>query len=511
KQHHLYGVVVAYAVVVGFLIQLVSRAFPYFGWAAAVPAVIIVLLLGFPVVVVLAWTFIKPRDPAKYNIWQRRRWKLGATLSAVVVVAVVQSGLYAWRVSVRYEQRLAELAAMRAEVKPAVTPGAQSILAKSVAVLPFENLSTDNNNEYFVAGMQGLILTKLADIGDLKVISRTSTMQYQSRSQDLKTIGQQLGVATILEGGVQKAGNQILINVRLIDARSDNQIWAQSYQRTLDNVFGVEGEVAEKIAAALKAKLSPAETTRLATGLSADPAANDVFLRAEYFANQGQINYDTTSFSTAIPVYRRAIEKVPDFALARARLSYTESILAWFGGGGEDLKQLRTDARTQAQRALTLAPDLSAAHLALAYSDYYGKGDYAGALKAFDAAVTARPNDTDALAARGFVMRRQGRFDVASDSLQNALVLDPRNSSLAYELGANLHVGRPIPRGRTDVPARAGTGSGQRPGEGPILETHRLQQRGLDPCSDHGAAQEPSPANTARGFADLAAPLSRCT
>ncbi|MGH8114229.1 MAG: tetratricopeptide repeat protein [Rhodanobacteraceae bacterium] len=319
--------------------------------------------------------------------------------------------------------------------KAAAPTAASSIPAKSIAVLPFENLSNDKDNDYFVAGMQDLILTKLADIGAIKVISRTSTLSYGSHPENLTTIGQQLGVATLLEGSVQKAGNQVLINVQLIDAKTDAHIWAQSYQRTLNNVFGVEGDVAGQIATALNAKLSPAETQRLAAALSNNPAANDLYLRAEYFANQGDINYATAAWKQAIPLYQQAIAKVPGFALARARLSFTESILAWFAGSGEDVQQLTTDARTQAAQALALAPNLAEAHLAIGYSDYYGLGDYAGALKAFAAALTARPNDADALAATSYVLSRQGRFEAAIAALQQALALDPRNSRTAFELG----------------------------------------------------------------------------
>ncbi|MGH8233299.1 MAG: hypothetical protein ACREPU_03760, partial [Rhodanobacteraceae bacterium] len=204
---------------------------------------------------------------------------------------------------------------------------ATAVPAKSIAVLPFENLSNDKANEYFVAGMQDLILTKLADIGELKVISRTSTLQFQNHPRDLKSIGLQLGVATLLEGSVQKAGNQVLVNVQLIDAKTNAHIWAQSYQRSLDNVFEVEGAVAEKIATELQAKLSPAESKRLATGLSSDSTANDAFLRAEFFANRGNVNYDTADWKTAIPLYRQAIALDPKFAQARARLSIVESTL----------------------------------------------------------------------------------------------------------------------------------------------------------------------------------------
>ncbi|MGH8283944.1 MAG: tetratricopeptide repeat protein [Gammaproteobacteria bacterium] len=435
KQHHLYRVALGYGTAIAIGIQVVARAFPYFGWTAAVPAVIIILIASFPVALVLAWLLVKPADLAQQTVWQKRHWKLGAIVTPVVIAAVVVSGIYAFRFG---EQHAARVAAEQAaaQAKPAASVAVPTIPAKSIAVLPFDNLNVDKQDAYFVVGMQDLILTKLADIGDLKVIARTSTMQYGSHPENLTLVGKQLGVATLLEGSVQKAGNQVLINVQLIDAKTDAHIWAQSYQRTLDNVFGVEGEVAEQIATALNAKLSPAETQRLATALSNNPAANDLYLRAEYFANQGQINYATAALKQAIPLYRQAIAKVPDFALARARLSYVESALAWFGGGGENVQQLKADARSQAEQALALAPHLAEAHLAIGFSDYWGRGDYTGALTAFAAALKAHPNDADALLGRGYVLRRQGHFDAAIAALQQALALDPRNTDLAFELGA---------------------------------------------------------------------------
>ena len=303
----------------------------------------------------------------------------------------------------------------------------------SIAVLPFKNLNVDKQDAYFVAGIQDLILTKLADIGELKVISRTSTAKYQSHPDDLKTIARQLGVAKVLEGSVQKQGDQVLIDVQLIDARTDAHIWARSYQRTLANVFGVEGEVAEKVATALTARLSPAETKRLGTHLSADPEANDLFLRAEYFTNQGFTDSDFAALRQAIATYRKAVAKAPKFALAWARLSFAESLLAWDDVG--DVKTLEAQARADAEHALELVPDLVAAHLALGYCDFWGREDYPAAQKAFSAALALRPSDADALAARGQIKRRLGRFDAAIASLEQAFTLDPRNSDLAYVLG----------------------------------------------------------------------------
>ena len=303
----------------------------------------------------------------------------------------------------------------------------------SIAVLPFENLNVGDEDAYFVAGMQDLILTKLAGIDDLRVISRSSTLKYRSHPRNLRLVARQLGVATILEGSVQKHGDQVLVDVQLIDARTDTHLWAHSYQRTLANVFGVEGEVAARVAAALKAEISSGETKRLATELTGDPVADDLFLRAEYLAERGFSGYDPATLRQAVSTYRKAVARAPDFALAWARLSYTESLLAWIGA--RDLKALEAKARSDAGSALELAPNLAAAHLALGYSDYFGRSDFAAAQKAFSAALALRPNDARALAARGSIARRQGHFGAAIAFFRKALMLDPRNAFRAWELG----------------------------------------------------------------------------
>ncbi|HJR09992.1 MAG TPA: tetratricopeptide repeat protein [Rhodanobacteraceae bacterium] len=438
KRRHVWRVAVAYAIVGWLVVQVATQVFPAFhmpDWTAQF--VVILVMIGFPIALVLAWAFeltpegIRRTEPAQSPDARTPRdthamaRKLNAIIIGVLVLAVALLG---WR--------LYMVPHASPPVAAASAPAAPSVPAKSIAVLPFQNLSSDKTNDYFVAGMQDLILTKLADIGDLKVISRTSTMQYGSHPENLKTVGEQLDVATVLEGSVQKQGNQVLVNVQLIDANTDSHIWAQSYTRTLDNVFGVEGEVAGQIATELNAKLSPAQSAQLAAAPTTNKAALDLYLRAEFLANKGSTNYDSSKFRPAIPLYRQAIEQDPGFALAYARLSWVESALAWFGGGGEDVKQLHAQARADAEQALKLAPDASATQLALGFSDYYGRGDYAGALKAFAAALALKPNDADALAAQGYVQRRQGRFDDSIASLQKAFALDPRNSELAYEVGA---------------------------------------------------------------------------
>jgi TolB-like protein len=425
KQRKLVQWALAWVAFAFALLQGVDIVAQRFNWPGAIERyLILALIVGFFVVLVLAW----------YH-GEKGAQRVGGMEIMILALLLAIGGALMWRFgAVAANKPRATLATAPAAASSAAI-SAQPIPAKSIAVLPFQNLSNDKDNAYFVEGMQDLILTKLADIGGLKVIARTSTAKYASRPEDVKTIGQQLGVATLLEGSVQKAGNQVLVNVQLIDAASGAHIWAQDYTRTLDNVFGVEGDVAEQVAAALKAKLSPAETARLASDMSASWEANNLFLEADQQTHQGDTNYDTAKWKAAIPLYQQAIAQAPTFALAYARLSYAQSLLAWFGGGGMDVPQLITDARSNAEQALKLAPRLPAAQLAIGYSDYYGRGDYDAALKAFAAALALRPNDADTVAAQGLVQRRQGRFDAAVTSFQKAIALDPRNSTLTFQLG----------------------------------------------------------------------------
>jgi TolB-like protein len=432
KRRNVLRAAVLYASAVWALSQGVSQLSSPLGlpdWVTV--RFLIACMIGFPLWVAFAWFYeftpsgvkresaIDPADSIAHDTGRKLNYWIFGVMALAIVLLLTNT--FVWHKG----------AGLNAGSDTAI-----AIPAKSIAVLPFENLSADKTNAYFVAGMQDLILTKLADIGDLKVIARTSTMQYGSHPDHLTTIGQQLGVATVLEGSVQKAGNQVLISVQLIDTKTDSHVWAQAYTRTLINVFGVEGEVAEKVAAALKAKLSPAENAQLAAVPTTNQAAYDAFLRAEYFLNKGGTNYDTDALKAAVPLYRQAVEQDPRFALAWARLSITESRLAWFGGGGLNVDQFTKQARAYAEHALALAPDEPASQIALGFSDYYGRLDYVGALKAFAAARALRPNGADALAATGYVLRRQNRFDAAIAFLQQAFTFDPRNSMFAFELGA---------------------------------------------------------------------------
>jgi TolB-like protein/Tfp pilus assembly protein PilF len=306
------------------------------------------------------------------------------------------------------------------------------------------NLSKDPANAYFVVGIQDTILTKLSGIADLHVISRTSTAHYPSHPRNLRRIARELGVATVLEGSIQKAGNQVLINVQLIDAASDNHIWAQAYTRSLDNVFAVESDVAEQVAAALKAKLLPAEKARVASPPTRNPHAYDLFLRANYLAAQITGKYTASDpaavTARATSLYNRAIALDPNFALAYARLSYLESRVYW--RAIDHTPQRIAVAEKNANKALALAPDLGEAHLAAGFAAYYGNRDYATALKQFKDAAHLLPNNAEVLSAIALIQRRQGDWQEALINLRKAEKLDPRNSHWSFDIGSTLALPR---------------------------------------------------------------------
>ncbi|MGH8272689.1 MAG: tetratricopeptide repeat protein, partial [Gammaproteobacteria bacterium] len=350
----------------------------------------------------------------------------GATLLALIIVAGLLSWLY-----------LAP--------SPARSPASP---ARSIAVLPFENLSTNPANAYFAAGIQDTILTKLSGIADLHVISRTSTEHYPSHPRNLHQIARELGVTSVLEGSVQKAGNQVLINVQLIDAATDNHIWAQAYTRTLDNVFAVESDVAEQVAAALKAKLLPTEKARVAASPTHDPKAYDLFLQANYLARQITGTYSASDpvaiTDKSISLYHKAIARDPHFALAYARLSYLESRVYW--RTIDHTAQRIAAAREDAHKALELAPDLGEAHLAAGYAAYYGKRNYAAALKQFEFAARTMPNNAEVLGAISLIQRRQGDWRHALVNQRKAAGLDPRNPHWAFDIGSTLALARHYPQ-----------------------------------------------------------------
>ena len=296
---------------------------------------------------------------------------------------------------------------------------------KSIAVLPFENLSTDKNNGYFAEGIQDMILTKLADIGGLKVISRTSADLYKSHPKDLRTIARELGVADVLEGSVQKSGDEVLVNVQLIDARSDRHIWAKAYTRTLSDIFNVESDVSQRVADQLKLELVPAVAKRIQTAPTQNPEAYDSYLKADHFLAQFFATGKEEAIDTAIEEYRKAIGYDPQFALAYAQLSYALIATYYYLHHHTDVRlKQATDA---ADRSVALNPDLAQAHGAKGYVYYWGQQDYPAALHEFKKALALKPQDAFMRLSVGSVYRRQGRWKEAVHEITRAVSLDPRN------------------------------------------------------------------------------------
>ena len=304
---------------------------------------------------------------------------------------------------------------------------------KSIAVLPFENLSEEKANAYFADGIQDEILTKLAGIGDLKVISRSSTAKYKSKPEDLKTVARELGVATVLEGSVQKAGNRVRVNAQLLDARINTHLWAKSYDRDLKDVFAVESEVAQEIADTLRAKLSQSQSIAIATVPTRDAEAYDLFLKGEYEERQAESTENVEFFDDAETFYRQALARDPSFALAYARLAYSLLNRHWFINR-LDTAQLE-EVKSNIERALAIAPDLPEAHLALGIFHYWGHRDYDSALRALDRAIELQPSNSDGRTYRAAIYRRRGEWRRSLAEFERALELNPRDTSIPTEIG----------------------------------------------------------------------------
>jgi TolB-like protein len=311
---------------------------------------------------------------------------------------------------------------------------ASSVSEKGVAVLPFENLSDDKANAYFAEGIQDEILTKLASIADLKVISRTSTAKYKSKPEDLKTVSQQLGVANVVEGTVQRVADQVRVNVQLIDARADAHLWAKTYDRAAKDVFSVETEVSQEIADALRAKLSPNEANALTAAPTQNAEAYDLFLKGEYEEREAEGSLRAESFDRAAAFYQQALDNDPNFALAAARLVESRMNRHWFV-----TKLSETDlakVKSLAEHALVLGPNLADAHMALGNFYYLGYRQYDQALQEFQRALDLQPNNLRALEFSAYVHRRQGDWQRALSALTKCQERDPRDASLVANTGA---------------------------------------------------------------------------
>jgi TolB-like protein/class 3 adenylate cyclase/Tfp pilus assembly protein PilF len=340
-----------------------------------------------------------------------------AAVAAVLVLAVLGIGLWSLR---RSNEKL--------------ITATTAIPAKSIAVLPFENLSEDKASAYFADGTQNEILTKLAGIGDLKVISRTSSAKYKSKPDNLKTVARELGVAAVLEGSVQKAGEKVRVNVQLLDARSDTHLWAKSYDRDLKDIFAVESDIAQEIADTLQAKLSPTQSNALAAAPTRDTEAYDLFLRGEYEERQAESTYKDEVYDRAATFYRQALARDPNFALAYARLAYSRLYRHWFSNRltSAQLDEVKSDI----ERALAIAPDLPEAHLALGLFHYWGRRDFDSALKEFDRAIELQPNNSSSRGFRSAIYARRGELQRSLAERERAWRLDPRDVWNPDQIGA---------------------------------------------------------------------------
>jgi TolB-like protein/Flp pilus assembly protein TadD len=417
KRRNVYKIGAMYAVGGWLVVQIATQVLPIFDVSALAQRVIVLLIVaGFPVALVLSWIYeltpdgiartanVAPDASITHHTGQKLNWIISGVLALAVLFLLAQ----------RYW----------------LPSTAAAVTDKSVAVLPFENLSDEKANGYFADGIQDEILTRLAKIGALKVISRTSTQHYASSPDNLPEIAKQLGVANILEGSVQKAGDAVHINVQLIHAATDAHLWAEVYNRKLDDIFAVEGEVAGAIAEALNAKLTGAEHDAVTKKPTENLAAYDAYLRGRALQTAG---YDYTTTRKVLAAYAEAVRLDPKFALAWADLSASAAYL-YFNNVDAD-KYTPQYVQHAMDTALQLQPELSEAQLAQAIYRYRIARDFAGAQKLFEALLQKSPNNKLALQYLGLVERRQGHWEQALAHLEQAAALDPRNAGLLTTIG----------------------------------------------------------------------------
>src|SRR5437868_5160149 len=406
QRRKVYRVAAAYIIAAGFIIQIGSAVFPAWelpNWTLRL--VVVLLLMGFPIALILAWAYDVTAQgiratPTVSAPGTHRRRNLILLIATGVIVSAAAGFFLLPRASARK-------------------------IDKSIAVLPFENLSDEKENAYFADGMQDDILTNLSKIGDLKVISRMSVMSY--RGDGLRTareIGKALGVATLLEGSVRRIGNRVRVSVQLIDANNDEHVWAEDYDRDLTDVFAIQTDLAQKIASSLEARLSPNEKARLDHRPTQNPDAYLLFIEAHDYANQPDRLRETSL--KAEQLYEQAIKLDPNFALAFAGLSIIES---WMYHSYEPTAARWEKARRNADEALRLQPDLPEGHLALGYSYYYGDRDYQRALTEFEIAKRDLPNEADAYSAIAAIQRRQGKWAESNANFEKSASLDPKNTN----------------------------------------------------------------------------------
>src|SRR5437660_2090788 len=386
QRRRVYRVAAAYVIAAGFIIQIGSAVLPAWelpNWTFRL--VVVLLLIGFPIALILAWAFDVTSEGIRATEKTAAETHLRRNMIILAATGVIVSAVAGFFLLPRASARNID---------------------KSIAVLPFENLSGDPDSAYFADGIQDDILTNLSKIGDLKVISRMSVMSYRgSGTRNARDIGKTLGVATLVEGSVRRVGNRVRVNVQLIDANNDEHVWAEDYDRDLTDVFAIQTDLAQKIASALQAKLSPNEKARLDHRPTQNSDAYLLFVQAHDWANRAEMFHDTSL--KAEPLFEQAIKLDPNFAAAFAGLSMVES---WVYHNSDPVPSRRQKARLNAEEALRLQPDLPEGHLALGFSYYYGDRDYERALSEFKIARSGLPNESQTYQAIGSIQRPQGKW-----------------------------------------------------------------------------------------------------
>jgi TolB-like protein/Tfp pilus assembly protein PilF len=416
RRRKVYRVAVAYIVAGGFIIQIASAMFPAWelpGWSLRL--LIVFVLAGFPLALIFAWAFDvtpegierTPQIDAQTKGASRHRRRNLILLAVCGLVISIAAGFF-------------------------VLPRASARkLDKSVAVLPFRNLSSDPENEFFADGIQDDILTALGKISDLKVISRTSVAPYRGKEKNVRDIAKALDVGAIVEGTVRRSGNRVRVNVQLIDARNDSHVWSEDYDRDLTDVFAIQSDLAQRISQELQAKLSPEEEARLRRKPTENTEAYLAFAEARNLHNNWE---DFAKLQQAAQLYERAVQLDPNFALALAHWSQLES---WLFHEHDLAPERREKARALAGRALELQPDLPEAHLALGFCHYYGSLDYDAALKEFEIAQRGLPNNADVCLSIGAIQRRQSRWNESTANFIRAATLSPNDSWPLQNLSFN--------------------------------------------------------------------------
>jgi TolB-like protein/Flp pilus assembly protein TadD len=430
KRRNVYKVAVAYAVVSWLLIQAASILLPTFeapGWVMKV--LVLVIIFGFPVALVFSWAFeitsegIKLESEIEPNKSIARR--TGRKIVAVTIaLAVVAAGLFVY-----------QLVRSKSDT-PRPSEAATAAPSKSIAVLPFDNLSRDPDNAYFCEGVQDEILTRLAKVADLKVISRTSTQHFKSAPENLPEIARQLGVANILEGSVQKAGDAVRVNVQLIKATSDAHLWADTYDRKLTDIFAVESEIAKSIADALQAKLTGSEKRAIADRPTENTEAYQLYLKGRFFLNKRT----GTDLKTAADYFQRAVAADPSYAGACAGLAQADLLIPLFGAGAP--RNFFPKAKAAAMRSIELDETSSEGHstlgMLLCFDFKFPQSE-----AEFKRAIELNPNDATAHHWFGnALLISLGRFNEAVKEGERAVDLDPLSLIINADLGGDLMLSR---------------------------------------------------------------------